>query len=980
MDRLLEHVAAELRRHTTAEVRFDEVSRVLYSTDASIYQIEPLGVVIPRSEEDLAAIVEIGAQHHVPLLPRGGGSSLAGQAVGKALVIDVSKYLNQVIDVNPEERTITAQAGLTLNFLNRAAAPHNLMFGPDPASGERATVGGVVGNNSTGAHSILYGMTVNHIVAADVILSDGTPARFEAVDGRALDARARGEGLEARLYREIPRLLHRYADDIREHFPNHWRRASGYNLDYLLKGLEENRLNLAQAIVGSEGTLAVVRRATFNLVERPKFKGLCVVHCDDLIQAMHVNLAALECCAPSAVELLDKMAIDLARTVPEYARQLSFVQGDPRALMIVEFYGESEEEVRGKIERLEAHLRRRGLAQTFVRALTPEQQAQVWNVRKVGLGLLMGVRGDYKPIAFMEDVAVPPQHLPDYVRDILDLMARTRTRVAMYAHASAGCLHIRPLINLKKEDDVEKMALIADEVANLVVKYGGAMSGEHGDGLARSQFIERIFGPRLYQAFREFKGIFDPHNVMNPGKIVDAPPMTENLRYGPDYRVRLIPTVYDWTDFQGFDRAVEQCNGAGVCRKLDVGTMCPTFMATRDEKDSTRGRANLLRAWMSGKPLTPSDEEVREALELCLGCKACKSECPSAVDMNKIKTEWLAWYFETHGLPLRNWVFGHIHQLNAVMAPFAPLANRVMRSRAFKWLAAKVLKIHPARTLPSLAEETFLAWWHTRPAPAGPSPRGKVVLFPDTFLTYNDPHIGKATVRLLEAAGYEVIVAEERVCCGRPLLSKGLLEEAREHARHNIRVLAPYARAGIPIIGVEPSCILTMKDEYPDLVPGEDARIVAQQCTTIDEFLADLLTREPTALRFRAPDRPVYVHGHCHQKALVGTRPTLQALEAAGFTVEEIPSGCCGMAGSFGYEMEHFELSVKIAEDRLLPTLREAPEDAIIVADGTSCRHQIADLSDREGVHLVEVLAAALVTEDGHTSGVRPQASGVRRR
>ncbi len=964
MSGLVEHVAEEIRRQTTAEVRLDDVSRILYSTDASIYQIEPLGVIIPRTEEDLIATVEIAAHHRVPLLPRGGGSSLAGQAVGEALIIDLSKYLNHILQVSPEERTITVQAGLTLNFLNKAAAPYNLMYGPDPASGERATVGGVVGNNSTGAHSILYGMTVNHIVAADVILADGSLAHLEAVDGNTLDARARGSHLEARLYREIPRLLHRYADEIRAHFPNHWRRASGYNLDYLLKGLEENRFNLAQAIVGSEGTLATIRSVTFNLVERPKHKGLCVVHCNDLIQAMHVNLAALECCHPSAVELLDKMAIDLARTVPEYARQLSFVQGDPRALMIVEFYGETPKEVEAKIERLETHLQQRGLAHTFVRALSPEQQAQVWNVRKVGLGLLMSVRGDYKPIAFMEDVAVPPRHLPDYVRDILDLMERTNTRVAMYAHASAGCLHIRPLINLKKGSEVEKMAYIANEVANLVVKYGGAMSGEHGDGLARSQFIERIFGPELYKAFKEFKGLFDPNNIMNPGKIVDAPAMTENLRYGPDYQVRLFPTTYSWDDFLGFDRAVEQCNGAGVCRKLDVGTMCPTFMATRDEKDSTRGRANLLRAWMSGKPLTPSEEEVREALELCLGCKACKSECPSAVDMNKIKTEWLAWYFETHGLPLRNWVFGHIHQLNAVMAPIAPLANRIMRSRPFRWLAARILKIHPARTLPELAHETFLAWWHKRKPAPHPTPRGQVVLFPDTFITYNDPHIGKAAVRLLEAAGYEVLVAEDRVCCGRPLLSKGLLKEAQKNAAHNIRVLAPYARQGIPIIGIEPSCILTIKDEYPHLVPGEEARVVAEQCLTIDEFLADLLTRDPSALHFRAPDQPVYVHGHCHQKALVGTRPTLDALRAAGFQVQEIPSGCCGMAGSFGYEMEHFELSVKIAEDRLLPTLREAPEDAVIVADGVSCRHQIADLSEREGMHLVEVLAAALVDDE----------------
>ncbi len=955
--------AAELARHTQAEIRLDDTTRVLYSTDASIYQVAPLGVVIPRTEEDVVATVELAARYRLPLLPRGGGSSLAGQAVGEAIVIDHSKYLNRILHLDTDARRVTVQPGLVLDHLNKALAPHGLMYGPDPASGERATLGGITGNNSTGAHSILYGMTVDHVLALDVILADGSLAHLDAVDGHTLNARAGGTSLEARLYREVPRIINRVAEAIRRDFPKHWRRSSGYNLNYLLRGLEENRFNLAQLVVGSEGTLAVVRSITLNLVERPRHKGLCVVHCDDLIQAMHVSVAALRCCNPSAVELMDRMAIDLARAVPQYARQLSFVQGHPEALMIVEFFGEDEQDILRKIEHLEAHLREQRLADTFVRALTPEQQAQVWNVRKVGLGLLMGIRGDHKPIPFIEDVAVPQEQLPNYVADILDLMQRFDTRVAMYAHASAGCLHIRPLLNLKDVREVQKMADIADAVCELAIKYGGAMSGEHGDGLARSQFNERIFGPTLYQAMREIKGVFDPENILNPGKVVDAPAMTENLRYGRDYVVRIFPTRLNWDDFRGFDRAVEQCNGAGVCRKIDVGTMCPTFMATRDEKDSTRGRANMLRAWLSGKPLTPEDGQVYEVLDLCLGCKACKAECPSAVDMNKIKTEWMAWYYDNHGLPLRNWVFGHIHHLNAVMAPFAPLANAVMRSGPFRRFAARVLGIHPRRTLPTLVEENFLSWWrrHTREQKRPSAPRGPVVLFPDTFITYNDPHIGQAAVTLLEAAGYGVIVPEKRVCCGRPLLSQGLLKEAQKNAAHNVRLLATYAREGIPILGAEPSCILTMRDEYPDLVPGEDARRVAAHSLTLDEFLADLLAREPDALRFAPPDRPVYVHGHCHQKALVGTGPTLDVLRRAGFEVHEIPSGCCGMAGSFGYEKEHYELSVKIAEDRLLPTLRAAPANAIVVADGASCRHQIADLSGREGRHLVEVLAEALV-------------------
>ncbi len=961
--------AQALRKHTQAEVYLDDLTRTLYSTDASIYQVYPLAVVIPHTEEDLIAAVALAAEHELPLLPRGSGSSLAGQTVGQAVVLDTSKYLNRVLELQPEARRVVVQPGIVLDHLNRFLRFHGLMFGPDPASAERATLGGMAGNNSTGAHSILYGMTVDHVLALDVVLADGSTARFEALDPAAWQAKARGDSLEARLYREIPAIIQDVADEIRARFPKHWRRSSGYNLNYLLRGLEQGRLNLAQLVVGSEGTLAVIRRLTLNLVERPKRTGLVVVHCDDLIQAMHVNLAALECCAPSAVELMDRFLLDLARQVPAYARQMGFVQGNPEALMVVEFYGETEAEIVRKIEHLETHLRRRGLAHTFVRALTPEDQARVWYVRKVGLGLMMGIRGDFKPIPFIEDVAVPPEQLPDYVQDILDLMRRFDTRVAMYAHASAGCLHIRPFINLKDPAEVQKMAEIADAVADLALKYGGAMSGEHGDGLARSQFNERIFGPVLYQAMRRIKYTFDPQGRLNPGKVVDAPPMTENLRYGPDYRVRAFPTRLNWDDFLGFDRAVEQCNGAGVCRKIGSGTMCPTYMATRDERDSTRGRANALRAWLSGKPVALDDHQVYQVLKLCIGCKACKAECPSAVDMNKIKTEWTAWYYDRYGLPLRNRVLGHIHQLNRWLSPFAPLVNPVMRSRVFRRVLARVLGLHPDRTLPLLARQTFLAWWKHRPPRSSPASRGRVVLFPDTFITYNDPHIGRAAVEVLEALGYEVVVAEQRVCCGRPLLSQGLLEAARRNARHNVALLAAYARQGIPILGLEPSCILTIRDEYPDLVGTEEARLVARHSMTLDEFLADLLSREPDALPFRAPRKPVYVHVHCHQKALVGPEPTLQVLRTLGVDVRYIDAGCCGMAGAFGYEAEHYDLSVRIAEDRLLPALREAPDEAIVVANGTSCRHQIQDLAHREPVHLVEVLAAGLVRTAAEMSG-----------
>jgi Fe-S oxidoreductase len=628
--------------------------------------------------------------------------------------------------------------------------------------------------------------------------------------------------------------------------------------------------------------------------------------------------------------------------------------------LFVEYYGESETELSARLDRLEQQLLRHRIGGETVRVLEPARIAQVWGVRKAGLGLLMSMKGDYKPIPFIEDAAVPVEHLAAYIGNLDALAASHDTRVAYYAHASTGLLHVRPLINLKESEGVARLAAIAQGAFELVCRYGGTMSGEHGDGLARSCFNEQLFGPALYQAFCEVKATFDPQGIMNPGKIVDGPPITENLRYGPAYRPIELNTTYDFSADYGFAGAVEMCNGAGVCRRLSGGTMCPSYHATRDEEHSTRGRANLLRAALSGalpaEALTGS--RMYQALDLCLECKACKAECPSAVDMARLKAEWLSHYYGEHGTPLRARLFGHIHALSRLGSSTAPFSNWVLGARPTRWLLEKAFGIHRRRRLPPFARTPFHRWFRRRRRVAGDS-RPRVVLFHDTFMTYNEPQIGMAATELLEAAGYEVVVLEKRRCCGRPMISKGLLGQAQANAAYNVALLEPYAREGVPIVGCEPSCLLTIRDDYPQLAPGEATQAVAAHTFTFEEFLA--AEGRAANLNFHGEQRRMLVHGHCHQKALVGTAPGKAALSLPpNYQVEEIPSGCCGMAGSFGYEHEHYNLSLQIGELALLPAVRAAAPDVEIVAAGMSCRQQIAHATSRTARHPAQVLRDAL--------------------
>lgn len=979
---------AELADRIQGEVRFDAVSRMLYATDASNYQIEPIGVVVPRTGDDVIAAIEMATSHGVPILPRGGGSSLAGQTVGAALVIDMSKYLNRILAFHPEARTVTVEPGINLDMLNRHVKPHGLMFGPDPSSSNRATIGGVIGNNSAGAHSILYGMTADHILGTRARLADGGTVELGGTSGSTtgtfqdLSKRAQADDPTGRLLRKLLAFRTTKRELIEQDFPPHWRRATGYSLNEFLK--PDETFNPARLLASSEGTLATMLSATLNLVLTPRQTALVLLQFDDLIEAMEATASILET-EPSAIELMDRMLIDLTRQQPGYASQIAFIQGDPAGVLAVEFYGETERELQHKCDHLADHLRKRNvrLSTEPQVILDAKRQADVWSVRKAGLGLLMSVRGDAKPIPVIEDVSVPVEHLPAFVAAVQEMVAQHGTTAAYYAHASAGCLHIRPLISLKTLEGIGAMEEMAHAAAELAQRFGGVMSGEHGDGLQRSELNEVIFGKELYAAMREFKHIFDPLGLMNPGKVVDGPSMTENLRFGPKYNPVKIRTHLDFSSEGGFMGAVEMCNGAAVCRKLQAGTMCPSYMATKDENDTTRGRANALRNALAGQILTPKDfanKATYDTLDLCLSCKACKTECPSSVDMAKIKTEFLAHYHERHGTPVRARLMGHIHTLSRVAAPVAPLANLALRTPLGKPGMALV-GVHRERKLSPFVRRTFVHRWraHRKHNPVPARTRGRIVYFHDTFATYNYPRIGLAAVRLLEAAGYEVIIEERRACCGRPMLSKGLIDAARKSARRNVHLLAPYAKQGIPIIGTEPSCILTLRDEYKDLLPNDpDVEAVASQAYMIDEYLAKLDNDRDLGIHWKETTGPeVLFHGHCHQKALIGIGPSMAILKASGCRPAESGAGCCGMAGSFGYETEHYDVSRKIGEERLFPAVEATAMDVQISVAGVSCRQQIEHFTERSTRHIAEVLASRIDMTRPWTPAVTSPDEGV---
>ena len=1003
-------LASALAGHISGEVRFDDATRVLYSTDASNYQVFPLGVVLPRTADDVIAAVSLCAEHGVPIIPRGGGSGLCGQSIGPGLVIDMSKYMARVLGVDTAAREVRVQPGIVLSLLNKQLAPSKLQFGPDPASGERATIGGVIGTNATGAHSIRHGMTSDHIQSMRCLLADGSRVEFEPM---SLDQAIHSPSKSlAAISSSVAGVVRSYDGAIRRDFPKVWRRASGYNVDYISEMLAcdpanpqaalldaslnrqslnlathlraVSQFNLAPLIVGSEGSLAIVLDATLRLMPKPARTGLVVLSFNALDDAMRATPALLTS-DPSSVELMGELLIRLARGLPEYARKMAWLPGTPEAVLIVEFDGASEAEVVAGMERCQRLVAAEHLPCTLATMLDAQAQADVWAVRKIGLGILLSIRSEYKPISVIEDVAVPVNQLAEYVREMRRVFARHNTDGAFYAHASAGVLHVRPLVNLKSVDGVEAMHDIGRAALELCRRMGGAMSGEHGDGYERTRWNEALYGSEVYRVFCEIKDIFDPRGLLNPnkkvrGKDLDAVGPANAMRIGPNFRTIPFTSIFAYRKDNNYAGLVEQCNGNGVCRKQDGGVMCPSYRATKEEKHSTRGRANLLRHFITeqsallaaerirntgecGSPPPVTAEMVYEALSLCLSCKACETECPSGVDMAKLKSDFMAKYYARKGLPLRAFLFGHIARFNALGAPFAPLANRALKLPLLRALFRRI-GVTTKRPMPAFAPRTFSAWWKKRaPAATGnhaATGKDAVALFVDTFTQYNNPEIGIAAVELLERAGFHVLVPQTR-CCGRTLVSQGQPAAAVPLARHNIAVLAPLARRGVPILGLEPSCIAMLKDDYLDLQPGEDAEAVGSATQSVEDFLAAALadgTRNVSLKPHFAASADVLFHGHCHQKAVWGTTGTRQALGMAGYRVTEVDSSCCGMAGAFGYESEHFEISQQIGELSLLPAVRAAGAGTLIVAPGTSCREQIEQLGGRKALHPVQVLEA----------------------
>jgi FAD/FMN-containing dehydrogenase/Fe-S oxidoreductase len=973
-----EYLTKSLARQIAGEVLFDPYHSALYSTDASLYQIQPLGVVIPRNTADVVAATRWAAENAVQIIPRGGGTSLSGQSIGPGIVIDFSKFMNQILELDPQSRTARVQPGVVLDQLNTAVARHKLQFGPDVSTSSRANVGGMIGNNSAGSRSILHGKTVDHVIEMEAVLADGTVARFGPRTPAEWIELQKRSGLEGNIHRQVPRISAAHRDEVLARFPRILRRVSGYNLDEFipecrdwfapppsvarLRQVEAERypgaaLNISRLICGAEGTLATVTEALVHLVPLPAERAIAVLHFDSLAHSVAI-LGTILSCAPSAVEFFDKMILDLAAESLEYRNYLDFVVGRPESLILVEFSADSAERVRGQMDELASKLRGAPGLTHILPAYEPKLRDHIWACRKAALPLLMGIPGLRKPIAFVEDTAVDPPRLPEFVRRFRTILLDEGTDGAFYGHASVGCMHIRPLIDASSRDDLERMRRILDKVSDLVLEFGGSMSGEHGDGLARSFLNEKLFGPQLYQAFKEVKRAFDPQGILNRGKVVDGPSPVENLRQGPGYKTLDIVTELDFSNQGGLARAVELCNGSGLCRKTQTGTMCPSFMVTGDEEHSTRGRANALRLVLSGA-LPPSEltgQKLYNTFDLCLQCKGCKAECPSNVDVARMKVEFLHHYYQEHGTPLSVRAMGHVATLNRLGSKFAPLANALANMPGAGWLQEKLLGVDRRRPMPRFASESFQQWFAARVRSNNAS-RGPIVLLDDCLTSYCEPQVNRAAVRVLEAAGYEVHLAG-LPCCGRAMISKGLVPEAKQLAQENIERLLPWAERGVPIVGCEPSCLLTLVDDYLDLAPGNAARQVAATARLIDSHLIEA----GIALPLAPGDARLLLHGHCHQKALVGAQHTKALLQTApGVEARLIDSGCCGMAGSFGYE--HYDISMQIGERVLFPAVRDHGQQPV-VAPGFSCRHQIAHGTGTQAMHPIEFLATRLIERD----------------
>jgi len=955
-------------------LHLDHTSKVLYSTDASAYSERPVGVVYPEDAEDVRHIILFCYENKIPLIPRGAGTSLAGQVVGRGLVVDISKHLNKILEVNVKEKWVRVQPGVVLDELNIFLKTYGLFFGPETSTSSRCNMGGMVGNNSCGTHSLVYGSTRDHTLEIKGFLSNGDEVVFGELTKEEFEGKCNAEAFEGEVYRKINEVLSsdKNRTNIENEFPRKdiHRRNTAYALDLLMNSEPfggEGKFNMCRLLAGSEGTLVFSTEIKLDLVDLPpEHKGMVCVHLDSLENAFKANVVALKF-GPVAIELMDKTIMDLTKDNITQRKNRFFVQGDPAALLLVEFYGRSQEDIASKATAMENALRNAGYGYAYP-VLYGNDINKVWALRKAGLGVLSNMPGDDLPVPVIEDTAVHPEDLPDYMAEINEMLKRYGKECVYYAHIGSGEIHLRPVLNMKKEEDVKMFQDIARDTAVIVKKYRGSLSGEHGDGRLRGQFIPFMAGEQNYTLFKEIKKTFDPYGIFNPGKITDTPRMNTFLRYKESKQDVVQDPLFDWSSTLGVVRAAERCNGSGDCRKSHLigGTMCPSYMGTRNEKNTTRARANILREFYNGT-ITADKlgfDEVKEVLDLCLSCKACKSECPSSVDMTKLKAEFLNLYHSKYGIPFRSRLIGAFPSVNRLASLMPGLTNTVFRSGFLRGIIAKVVGFSEKRELPLLSRTT-LKTWYGRHAGGEKKSGKKVLIFADEFTNFNDSHIGVKTVLLLEKLGYNVEIPELKES-GRTYLSKGIVGKAKKLAIENVKRLAGKVSGNTPLIGIEPSAILTFRDEYPELVTKElknEADKIAANTFTIEEFLffenekgnidRDTFTKEAKHVKF---------HGHCYQKSLSETRYTKSILEIPeNYLAEEIPSGCCGMAGAFGYEKEHYDLSMSIGELVLFPEVRKTERATLLAAAGTSCRHHIKHGTDRDTLHPVEILYDALI-------------------
>lgn len=966
----------QLRQSLEGDLFTDEAYRLLHATDASAYRAVPLAVARPKTIEDIRKLIRFARENKTSLIPRTAGTSLAGQVVGEGIVVDVSRYLNKILEINRKEHWVRVEPGVVLDELNMALAPFGLFFGPETSTSNRCMIGGMVGNNACGAHSLIYGSTRDHTLSLKTILSDGSDAEFGPLTEEEFRLKCEGQGLEALIYRNIRDTLSDPGnqDRIRAGYPDPAikRRNTGYAIDLLLDCLpftaDGQPFNFSKLLAGSEGTLAFITEIKLNLVPLPpKEKILLCAHFHTLEEALQGNLVALRH-RPGAIELMDKFILDCTVGNIEQRKNRFFILGDPGAILIIEFARENRDELMGIAHDLESDLANAGLGYHFP-VVSGADIPKVWALRKAGLGVLSNVPGDAKPVSVIEDTAVLPEKLPGYIADFKKILADHKLECVYHAHIATGELHLRPLLNLKDPADVVRFRKIAEEIARLVKKYRGSMSGEHGDGRVRSEFIPMVVGEENYRLLKQVKHAWDPGNIFNPGKITDPAPMDTSLRYDPGTPSREIDTVFDFSEDGGILRAAERCNGSGDCRKSHLigGTMCPSYMASRDENTTTRARANILREYLtrSEKKNPFNHTEIYEVMDLCLSCKGCKSECPSNVDMARYKAEFLQHYYDEHGVPLRALAVANITRLNRIGSMAPGLYNFMVSNVAISGLMKKILGMAPQRSLPTLSPFHLSTWLRNyHQVLPGHLPHHRVFLFVDEFTDYNDAHVGVAAVKLLNALGYRVLVKEHPES-GRAFLSKGLVRRAKSLGIENVLIFKDIVSEEVPLVGIEPSAILSFRDEYPDLVGSElkqTARDLSKNCLMFDEFfMREVKAGNIKKEQFTNNPLKIKLHGHCHQKALSTTGPTKEMLSLPeNYSVEEIPSGCCGMAGSFGYEKEHYDLSMKIGELVLFPAVRQTGDDMIIAAPGTSCRHQIKDGTGREALHPVEVMLGAV--------------------